>query len=73
MQTTMQPNGNEVLLDVKSLTKHFPVRTGILQRISGWVSTGISDASCAQYSTRRRGALPAARSSSSRGYGPRRE
>jgi peptide/nickel transport system ATP-binding protein/oligopeptide transport system ATP-binding protein len=34
MQTT---NGNEILLDVKNLTKHFPVRTGIFQRISAWV------------------------------------
>jgi len=36
MQTT-QSNGNDVLLDVRSLTKHFPVRSGIFQRISAWV------------------------------------
>ena len=35
MQTT-DTNG-EVLLNVQHLTKHFPVRTGIFQRISAWV------------------------------------
>jgi peptide/nickel transport system ATP-binding protein len=37
MQTTTQPNGDEILIDVRHLSKYFPVHAGIFQRISGWV------------------------------------
>ncbi len=36
MQTS-NPNGDEILLSVQNLTKHFPVRSGIFQRINAWV------------------------------------
>ncbi len=51
--------------------------SAIRQRNNGWLSTGISEASWAQYSTSRRFgrgvSWPAMRSSSIRSYGPRRE
>jgi peptide/nickel transport system ATP-binding protein/oligopeptide transport system ATP-binding protein len=34
---TSDPNGKDDLIVVESLVKHFPVRSGILQRVSGWV------------------------------------
>src|SRR5690606_19760352 len=35
--TTSSTQGSPDLLVVNNLTKHFPVRSGILQRISAWV------------------------------------
>jgi oligopeptide/dipeptide ABC transporter ATP-binding protein len=37
MQQTIDSNGSDILLSVRNLTKHFPVRTGIFQRITAWV------------------------------------
>ena len=37
MQTTTDTTGSDVLINVQNLTKHFPVRSGIFQRISAWV------------------------------------
>ena len=33
----MQQTDNTYILDVKGLKKHFPIRTGFLQRVTGWV------------------------------------
>ena len=30
-------SGNETILEVKALRKHFPIRSGFFQRVSGWV------------------------------------
>src|SRR5262245_61959275 len=35
MDTTS--NGSENLIEAYNVTKHFPVRSGVLQRVSGWV------------------------------------
>lgn len=36
-KTSSKPKSNEVLLEVKNLKKHFPIKTGILQRTTGVV------------------------------------
>jgi oligopeptide/dipeptide ABC transporter ATP-binding protein len=36
-ELSMGNNGNRTLIEVKSLTKHFPVRGGLLQRVVAWV------------------------------------
>jgi oligopeptide/dipeptide ABC transporter ATP-binding protein len=36
-ETSIGKNGNRNLVEVKNLTKHFPVRGGLLQRVVAWV------------------------------------
>jgi oligopeptide/dipeptide ABC transporter ATP-binding protein len=36
-ETSKANNGNRNLIEVKNLTKHFPVRGGLLQRVVAWV------------------------------------
>jgi peptide/nickel transport system ATP-binding protein/oligopeptide transport system ATP-binding protein len=33
----LNPNGKSTLIEVKDLVKHFPVRGGVFQRVTGWV------------------------------------
>jgi oligopeptide/dipeptide ABC transporter ATP-binding protein len=32
-----ESTGNEIILDVRGLTKHFPIRSGFWQKVTGWV------------------------------------